>query len=104
MIVNAIGKSDVDIRKEFFRGIIVSGGGSLFNGFVERLNTELVETVPQQMKKEVKLIAPAMSAERKYSTFIGGSILGSLGTFQKMWMSKSEYAEHGKGLVERKCP
>ena len=34
----------------------------------------------------------------------GGSILGSLGTFQQMWMSKAEYAEHGATMMQRRAP
>merc|ERR1712090_65871 len=31
--------------------------------------------------------------ERKYSVWIGGSILASLSTFQQMWITKQEYDE-----------
>ena len=41
--------------------------------------------------------------ERKYSVWIGGSILGSLSTFQQMWISKAEYDEAGPTIVHRKC-
>jgi actin-related protein len=41
--------------------------------------------------------------ERKYSVWIGGSILSSLSTFQQMWISKSEYDESGPTIVHRKC-
>lgn len=34
----------------------------------------------------------------------GGSILASLGSFQQLWMSRKEYAEHGAPLINRKCP
>jgi hypothetical protein len=43
------------------------------------------------------------SPERKYSTWIGGSILGSLSTFQQSWISKEEYDESGPSIVNRKC-
>jgi actin-related protein len=41
--------------------------------------------------------------ERKYSVWIGGSILASLSTFQQMWIAKSEYDESGPSIVHRKC-
>ncbi|XP_070599031.1 actin, alpha skeletal muscle-like [Erythrolamprus reginae] len=47
-----------------------------------------------------KIIAPP---ERKYSVWIGGSILASLSTFQQMWISKDEYEEAGPSIVHRKC-
>jgi len=49
---------------------------------------------------KIKIIAPP---ERKYSVWIGGSILSSLSTFQQMWISKEEYDESGPAIVHRKC-
>lgn len=37
MIVEAIGKSDIDIRRDLFQNVILSGGNTLFKGFLERL-------------------------------------------------------------------
>ncbi|KFG54126.1 actin-related protein ARP1, partial [Toxoplasma gondii MAS] len=47
----------------------------------------------------IRISAPP---ERKYSTWIGGSILASLATFKKMWVSKQEYEEYGAGILHRK--
>lgn len=47
-----------------------------------------------------QVVAPP---ERKYSVWIGGSILASLSTFQQMWIAKSEYEESGPSIVHRKC-
>ena len=49
---------------------------------------------------KIKVVAPP---ERKYSVWIGGSILASLSTFQQMWIAKSEYDESGPSIVHRKC-
>lgn len=46
----------------------------------------------------------AGNQERLFSTFIGGSILASLGSFQQLWMSKQEYAEFGPNKIDAKCP
>ena len=46
------------------------------------------------------LIAPP---ERKYSVWIGGSILSSLSTFKNMWVSRAEFEEIGPEIVHRKC-
>eukprot|EP00744_Colponema_vietnamica_P017544 GILI01024659.1.p1 GENE.GILI01024659.1~~GILI01024659.1.p1 ORF type:complete len:179 (-),score=55.18 GILI01024659.1:167-703(-) len=101
-IADTISKADVDIRRELYANIIVTGGSSLFTGLPDRLQKELLEVAPANVK--VKLIALNSSTERKFGAWIGGSILGSLGSFQQMWMSRQEYQEHGAGLVERKCP
>jgi actin-like protein 6A len=103
MVHEAISSCDNDLRKELYRNIVLSGGSSLFATLNERLTQDLAELAPTQLKKDVKVVA-APPVERKFSVFIGGSILGSLGTFHQMWMSKGEYEEHGKALVDRKCP
>ena len=51
----------------------------------------------------VKVYSPA-TAERAHSAWLGGSILGSLGSFPDMWVSKSEYDEFGASIMDRKCP
>lgn len=102
MIFNSVSSCDVDIRKELFMNIVFSGGTTLINGFQERLQRELSTKAPQQIK--MKYVIPPLGLDKKYSVFLGGSILGSLGTSYQMWMSKTEYEEYGKSLVERKCP
>lgn len=102
MVYDSITRCDMDIRRELYGNIVVTGGNSLFGGFTDRLHKKLTELTTQNMK--VKLIAPQSTIERRFSSWIGGSILASLGSFQQMWMSKQEYDEHGAILVERKCP
>jgi actin beta/gamma 1 len=95
---NSIGKCDVDIRRDLYGNIVLSGGTTMYEGLPERMNKELVALAPSSMK--VKIVAPP---ERKYSVWIGGSILSSLSTFQLMWITKSEYDESGPSIVHRKC-
>lgn len=45
----------------------------------------------------------AASLERKFGTWIGGSILASLGTFQQLWVSKAEYDEMGASIFMDRC-
>lgn len=94
----SIMKCDVDVRKDLYNNIVLSGGTTMFGGIAERLNKEVVALAPSSMK--IKVIAPP---ERKYSVWIGGSILSSLSTFQTMWITKAEYEESGPGIVHRKC-
>jgi len=70
----------------------------MYDGIADRLTKEMTALAPSTMK--VKVVAPP---ERKYSVWIGGSILASLSTFQQMWISKQEYDESGPGIVHRKC-
>merc|ERR1712070_83452 len=95
---HSIMKCDVDIRKDLYSNIVLSGGTTMFPGIGERMTKELTALAPSTMK--IKVIAPP---ERKYSVWIGGSILSSLSTFQQMWISKQEYDESGPAIVHRKC-
>lgn len=91
---------DIDIRKDLFQNIILSGGNTLFRGFKERLEKGIKERSPEAFKGIVNVIAVP---ERKYSVWIGGSILSSLSTFGPNWITKEEYDEAGANVVHRKC-
>jgi len=94
----SIMKCDVDIRKDLYNNVVMSGGTTMFNGVAERMQKEIKALAPDSMT--IKIIAPP---ERKYSVWIGGSILSSLSTFEEMWISKAEYDEAGPSIVHRKC-
>jgi actin beta/gamma 1 len=94
----SIMKCDVDIRKDLYNNIVMSGGSTMFEGIAERMQKEIKALAPDSMT--IKIIAPP---ERKYSVWIGGSILSSLSTFEEMWITKGEYDEAGPSIVHRKC-
>jgi actin-related protein len=94
----SIMKCDVDIRKDLYNNIVMSGGSTMFTGIAERMQKEIKSLAPESMT--IKIIAPP---ERKYSVWIGGSILSSLSTFEEMWITKAEYDEAGPSIVHRKC-
>ncbi|KAG7226181.1 actin, alpha cardiac muscle 1a isoform X4 [Anarhichas minor] len=95
---NSIMKCDIDIRKDLYANNVLSGGTTMYPGIADRMQKEITALAPSTMK--IKIIAPP---ERKYSVWIGGSILASLSTFQQMWISKQEYDEAGPSIVHRKC-
>jgi actin len=90
---NSIMKCDVDIRKDLYGNIVLSGGSTMFPGIADRMSKEITALAPSSMK--IKVVAPP---ERKYSVWIGGSILASLSTFQQMWIAKAEYDESGPSI------
>ncbi|KAM9974667.1 hypothetical protein ACTFIW_008129 [Dictyostelium discoideum] len=97
-IYDSIMKCGIDIRKDLYGNIVLSGGSTMLPGIADRMNNELTALAPSTMK--IKIIAPP---ERKHSVWIGGSILASFSTFQDMWISKEEYNESGPSVVHRKC-
>jgi actin-related protein len=91
-------KCEIDVRKELYLNVVMSGGTTMYEGIDTRLASELTTLAPSSMK--VKVVAPP---ERKFSVWIGGSLLSSLSSFSSMWVTKAEYEESGAGIVHRKC-
>uniref|UniRef100_A0A0G4IEM5 Actin-related protein 4 n=1 Tax=Chromera velia CCMP2878 TaxID=1169474 RepID=A0A0G4IEM5_9ALVE len=104
MICNTILGSDTDLRKDLLSAVIITGGSSYLRGLSERVTRSLHAPDLIGASQKFKIIAPSSGTERKFSAWIGGSILASLGSFHQMWISKQEYEEHGLAITERKCP
>jgi hypothetical protein len=72
--------------------------------FPDRLREEIEAIVHRHTPNwRVKVTSPNIS-ERAICSWLGGSILGSLGTFQDMWISRKDYDEFGPAIINRKCP
>lgn len=89
---------DVDVRRDLYQNIILSGGSTMYEGLPERLLKEIENRAPKTIS--VKVVA---QPDRKYAVWRGGSTLTSLSTFASMWITKEDYDEHGAGIVHRKC-
>ena len=93
LILNSILKCNNEIQKELFGNIILAGGSSMFEGISERLENEiqkLIDNSSSKFKQEyfekqckLRVIAPP---ERKYSTWMGMSMISSLPNFQTKWI------------------
>ncbi|KAM7533878.1 hypothetical protein Aperf_G00000111105 [Anoplocephala perfoliata] len=97
-IYETIIKCDLSTRKDLYHNIVLSGGSTMFPGMAERLKKDVSQMAPS--KANVRVVA---QPERKYCVWIGGSILGSLSSFRKVWISREEYEEVGPGIVHKKC-
>ena len=96
LVYSAIQSCDIHIRSMMLSNVVLAGGSTMIPGLAERLSKELDAISPATVR--VKVIA---SPERKYSVWIGGSILASLSTFQQMWFSKQAYDESGPYGIKR---
>ena len=76
MVVDSINRVDLDLRQALFSNIILSGGTTLTKGFGDRLLSEVKQLAYKDIL--IKIFAPT---ERKYSTWVGGSILASLSIY-----------------------
>jgi len=90
--------SDIDVRKDLCKNIILSGGTTMYEGLPDRLKNEIVSLAPAG--SEIRVIA---AADRKYAVWKGGSTLASLSTFASSWVTAEDYAEHGASIIHRKC-
>lgn len=100
---NAIMKCDIDIRKTMYSNIVLAGGSTMFPGIVDRMQEEMFELCGIVYGSNYLRILSPPEAERKYSAWIGGSILASLSSFDTMWICTDEYKESGPSIVHRKC-
>ena len=94
----SIQASDVDVRRDLLKNVILSGGTTMYEGIADRLKTEITTLAPPG--SEIRIVA---TPDRKYAVWKGASTLASLSTFAASWISKAEYEEHGAAIVHRKC-
>jgi len=92
----AIQKSDMDLRSELYKSIVLAGGSTKFPGFGERLLNEVRKLGPRGRK--IRIHAPP---DRQFTTWAGGSILANLFSFKTMWLTRRNYQDHGSSLVYR---
>jgi actin-related protein 4 len=100
LVSTALLSADPEHRKALSGAVMLSGGGSLLSGLADRLQTELTSTVSSAFRPKVVYGVPI---ERQFASWIGSSIMASLGTFQQLWVSKQEYEDEGPGVIDRCC-
>ena len=104
LIHTSISSTDPDIRKELINNIILVGSSSLFANLDKRLSFDLFHAHSNATYNKYKVIASKNSIERKFASWIGGSVLSSLGSFQQLWLGKTEYEEYGVLLSCNRFP
>ncbi|BBM83386.1 actin family protein [Candidatus Uabimicrobium amorphum] len=95
VIQEVIGKCDSKFRKRLYRNIVIAGSESMYPGLRDRIEYEFYNA---NKKMKTKVSAPP---ERKYGTWIGGSIFASLSNFKSV--PRKEYMDHGSfGDLQKK--
>ncbi|XP_060075380.1 uncharacterized protein LOC132555056 [Ylistrum balloti] len=97
LINMTIQKSDLDLHKDMYNNIVLSGGTTMFPGIAERLTKELQSDL--SVKAKVNVVA---NKNRDCAAWLGGSIVGNLSTFEKLCVSKEQYDEMGPALCSQK--
>lgn len=103
-ICNALYRCDIETHSTLVTNIVLTGGGSAFEGLSDRLKGEIEAIVHRRSPTWRVRILSLGNNEKAICAWLGGSILASLGSFHELWISKQEYLEYGAALVDKKCP
>lgn len=95
---SCVKESDIDVRKDLLKNVIMSGGSTMYEGMADRLKSELTTLSPAG--SDIRIIA---SADRKFAVWKGASTLASLSSFGSSWMSAADYGEYGAANIHKKC-
>ena len=101
-ILNTIMKCDKSMLKELFANIVVIGGNTLLQGFVEWLTKEITSFAHQVRTGENVVIDITAPKDRLQCVWKGGSIVAASLSDEKR-ISMQEYNEMGPSVVHRKC-
>ncbi|KFZ57182.1 Actin-like 7A, partial [Podiceps cristatus] len=97
LTLTCLKKCDADVNKKMVGNILLCGGSTMMERFADRFQMELARMCPSDN------LVTAASPQRRFSVWIGGSILASLHPFQELWVYRGEYEEHGPSCIFKKC-
>ena len=90
--------NNIDFMPLALENLILSGGNTKIKGFKQRLHKEIMEIVPRK-----SVIRIHDRPDKEHLSWLGGSVITSLASFNKMWITKDDYDEIGPSIVHRKC-
>ncbi|KJH53643.1 Actin [Dictyocaulus viviparus] len=103
ILFGCIQSSSIDIRLEFYKHIVLSGGSTMYPGLPSRLEKEMKQLYLDRVLKgdtdlfqKFKVRIEALPF-RKHMVFIGGAVLANImrDNDHDFWISKKEFEENG---------
>jgi len=101
-LYNTIQAADIDIRSEFYKHIVLSGGSTMYPGLPSRLEKEIKQLYLTRTlngdtsrldKFKVRIEDPP---RRKHMVFLGGAVLADIMKDKEdFWVTRKEYQELG---------
>jgi len=101
-LYNTIQAADIDIRSEFYKHIVLSGGSTMYPGLPSRLEKEIKQLyltrtlnndISRLEKFKVRIEDPP---RRKHMVFLGGAVLADIMKDKEdFWVTKKEFEEKG---------
>ena len=108
LLFGTIQSADMDLRPEFYRHVLLSGGSTMYPGLPSRLEREMNQLYLDRVLKgdKEKLSKFKLRIQdpprRKHMVFTGGALLANLMKDRPaFWASKAEWAERGPKVVEK---
>ena len=115
----AIQKCDIDLRKELYYNILLSGGNAMIKGLSERLTKEL-KKIRGVLLSDIRVLPKndednennednenkesyIKKYDIKFAVWDGGKVASNLSDFESKWITKTEYEESGATILHRKC-
>jgi len=102
LLFDTINKSEIDIRPDLYKHIVLSGGSTMYPGLPSRLEKEMRALYLQHVAKgdKAQLAKLKLRIEdpprRKHMVYLGGSVLADIMKDKDAyWMSRAEYDEMG---------
>ena len=110
LVFEVINVSDINVRAELYKHIVLSGGSTMYPGLPSRLEKDIkalylkhVAKGDMEQAKKLKL-GIEDPPRRKHMVFLGGSVLADIMKDKEaFWMTKADYEEKGIEEVLKKC-
>ena len=100
IVSESINACPVDIRRDLYLNVILSGGSTMSRGFAEYFDIRLRQ-MPGRPSVPLRVRAPP---ERRKSSWMGGSIVASLSGFRNQCRTKQDYYEYGPSIFHTERP
>lgn len=97
LVQESLNELPIGLWPSLLANIIVVGGNTHLDGFIQRLQKEVVQRVPDDC-----IVRVARPADPITNTWYGGANLANHPHINKLAVTKKEYEEHGAAWVARK--
>jgi len=108
LIFDAINQSDMDVRPDLYKHIVLSGGSTMYPGLPSRLEKEIrkcyLDTVAKGNKAQANKLKLRIEdpPRRKHMVFLGGSVLADIMKDKEaFWMTRAEWNEKGPSVLSK---
>ena len=108
IVDSVIQASPIDVRRNLYRNIVLSGGSTMFKDFGRRLQRDLKGIVHRRVSANERLSGAKSSGvqvqvishkRQKNAVWFGGSLLAQTSEFRSYCHTKQDYEEYGPNIV-----